>query len=107
MKRIVSATRLINTVKGLFSLLLGELGDWYHVKKRGYGWDYTSICYSASDIKSSPSNYWDERNSLLGDSFSVFSFVIPAMALCKTFMNRTPYAHIANRMGFAPGYRKS
>lgn len=69
----------------------------------GYGWDHTSICYSASDIKSTPSHYWDERNSLLGDSFSVFSFVIPAMALCRAFMNRTPYSHIANRMGFALG----
>ena len=69
----------------------------------GYGWDHTSLCYSASDIKSSFTNYQDERNSLLGDSFSVFSFVIPAMGLCKNFMIRTTYAHIAKRMGLAPG----
>ena len=70
----------------------------------GYGWQRTSLCYNASDIKGSPQKYEDERNSLLGDSFSIFSFVIPALALCKNHMPRVTYAHLVKRMGLAPGY---
>ena len=70
----------------------------------GYGWQRTSICFSASEIKSSFTRYLDERNSLLGDSFSIFSFIIPAMALCRSFLHRTTYRHICSRMGLAPGF---
>ena len=70
----------------------------------GYGWDHTSLCFSASDIKSSPTEYWDQRNSLLGDSFSIFSFVIPGMALCRNFLNRPTYQQLCGRMGLAPGF---
>ena len=45
----------------------------------------------------------DERLSLLGDSFSIFSFVIPAAALCKRFLGPINYQHLAKRMGMAPG----
>lgn len=43
------------------------------------------------------------RLSLLGDAFSVFSFVIPAAALCKAHLPRLHYTMLAKRMGMAPG----
>eukprot|EP00435_Cladocopium_sp_Y103_P053433 s832_g17.t1 len=48
----------------------------------GYGAGHTCLCFSASLIKQSQIKYEDERLSLLGDSFSVLSFVIPAAGLC-------------------------
>ena len=71
----------------------------------GYGWKHTAYCFSASDIKQSKQRYTDERHSLLGDSFSIFSFIIPAVAMCQHFIPRTKYGHLANRMGLAPGFR--
>ena len=73
----------------------------------GYGWKHTSLCYSASKIKSSFQKYDDERHSLLGDSFNIFSFIIPAFCLCKNFLPRVKYQHLALRMGLAPGFRNS
>ena len=73
----------------------------------GYGWKHTALCYSASKIKQSYRSFDDERNSLLGDSFNVYSFVIPAMALCRNFVQKVSYKHIAMRMGMAPGFRSS
>ena len=73
----------------------------------GYGWKHTSLCYSASKIKASYQRYDDERHSLLGDSFSIFSFVIPAFCLCKNFLPRVKYQHLAARMGLAPGFRNN
>ena len=69
----------------------------------GYGFGHTSLCYSASKIKQSPTQYEDERLSLLGDAFSIFSFVIAAAALCKAYIPRMHYQHLARRMGMAPG----
>jgi hypothetical protein len=66
----------------------------------GYGHKHTSLCFSASDIKKSPQTYWDERQSLLGNAFSIFSFIIPAAALCREFLPRVHYQHLCNRMGF-------
>ncbi len=70
----------------------------------GYGFRHTAVCMSASDIKSNKRKYEDVRLSLLGDSFSVFSFVIFAYALSIKFTTRAPYQHWCNRMGMAPGY---
>ena len=69
----------------------------------GYGSGHTELCYSASVIKQSTVQWEDERLSLLGDSFSIFSFVIPAAALCKRFLGPISYQHLAKRMGMAPG----
>ena len=71
----------------------------------GYGWKHTSLCYSASDIKKSYQAYDDERHSLLGDSFSMFSFIIPAVALCQRYISRVQYKHLVRRMGLTPGFR--
>ena len=69
----------------------------------GYGAGHTELCYSASKIKQSKVAFEDERLSLLGDSFSVFSFVIVAAALCRRFLGPLSYKHLALRMGTAPG----
>ena len=71
----------------------------------GYGWQHTSLCFSASKIKQSKAAYENERLSLLGDSFSIYSFVIAAAALCKDFMPKLHYQHMTKRMGLAPGFR--
>ena len=73
----------------------------------GYGWKHTSLCYSASKIKGSYQRYDDERHSLLGDSFSIYSFIIPAYCLCRNFLPRVKYQHLSQRMGLAPGFRNS
>ena len=69
----------------------------------GYGSGHTELCYSASKIKQSKVAYEDERLSLLGDSFSIYSFCIIAAAFCKKFISRVSYEHLAGRMGIAPG----
>lgn len=73
----------------------------------GFGWKHTAICYSASKIKQSYRRYDDERQSLLGDSFNMYSFVIPAAAACRQFLTRVSYQHVTERMGLAPGFRCS
>ena len=70
----------------------------------GYGFGHTEVCMSASNIKQSQAKYENQRLSLLGDSFSIFSFVIPAAALCARFLPELSYQHLASRMGMAPGY---
>lgn len=42
---------------------------------------------------------------MLGDSFSIYSFVIQGAALCQRFLPRIPYSWMALRMGMAPGFR--
>ena len=70
----------------------------------GYGWKHTALCSSASEIKQSYQAYEDTRQSLLGDSFSIFSFVIPAAAMCRQFLPRLSYRWLCKRMGMAPGF---
>jgi site-specific DNA-cytosine methylase len=71
----------------------------------GYGWNHTSLAWPASKIKTNFQQYDDARHSYLGDSFSIFSFAIVAAAFCKAFTPRLSYAHLAKRMGMAPGFR--
>jgi len=71
----------------------------------GYGYNHTELCYSASDIKGSKKRYENERLSLLGDSFSIYSFVIVAAAMCRNFTPTFSYEHLCSRMGMAPGFR--
>ena len=70
----------------------------------GYGYKHTSLCWPASKIKGAKRSYEDERLSLLGDSFSIFSFAIVAAALCKKFLPSVHYKAVAARMGLAPGF---
>ncbi len=71
----------------------------------GYGIGHTRSCLSASDIKGHEQRYEDIRCSLLGDSFSVYSFVMWAVALSFHFAPRVAYSHLAHRAGLAPGFR--
>eukprot|EP00438_Fugacium_kawagutii_P023130 Skav208787 [mRNA] locus=scaffold931:260209:264566:- [translate_table: standard] len=70
----------------------------------GLGWQHTSLCWSASDIKKDEVGYEDQRCSLVGDGFSMYSFVLVTWALCYRTMAPTSYLHLCNRMGMAPGY---
>ncbi len=70
----------------------------------GYGFEHTKPCFSASKVKQSRKQFEDERLSLLGDSFSLFSFVIPAAALTFKHLPRTSFGHVCERMGMAPGF---
>ncbi len=69
----------------------------------GYGWGHTKLCFSASKIKQSTSRYEDERLSLLGDSFSIYSFIIVAAALCRRYVKNCSYSKLVGGMGMAPG----
>ena len=71
----------------------------------GYGYRHTELVWPASKIKQDPMGYSDARNSYLGDCFSVFSFVMLAVACCKRYIPSITYKHLAQRMGLAPGFR--
>jgi site-specific DNA-cytosine methylase len=70
----------------------------------GYGMNHTEVCWSASKQKQNPVGYSDARHSYLGDSFSIYSFVLLAMACCRDFVPCTPYRFLVQRMGMAPGF---
>ena len=70
----------------------------------GFGFGHTEVCMSASDIKRGVQAYEDERCSLVGDSFNVFSFVVFGWAALFEYLPKFNYAHLCNRMGLAPGY---
>ena len=69
----------------------------------GYGFGHTLLCMSASDIKRDPQEYEDARCTLLGDSFSIFSFVIFPWSALADVLPQFTYSHLARRMGLAPG----
>lgn len=90
-----------------------EHGTWRTIQAEekellmGFGWKHTCLCKSASEIKASYQQYDDLRHTLLGDSFNIFSFIIPCAALCSKFLPGLSYKHLANRMGLAPGIRSA
>ena len=65
----------------------------------GYGFGHTRLAWSESQIKQSAAKFENTRLSLLGDCFSIYSFVLPAAALCKSFLPKLHYEHLA------PGFR--
>ena len=70
----------------------------------GYGWGHTELALSASDIKKNYQDYEDARCSLVGDSFSMYSFVIFAWGSCAHALPGMTYKHLCDRMGMAPGF---
>ena len=70
----------------------------------GYGYRHTSLCLSASNIKVSKTKYEDIRCSLLGDSFSIHSFVIFAYVMSLRYVTKVDYVHLISRLGMAPGF---
>lgn len=71
----------------------------------GYGIGHTRSCLSASEAKGQEQRYEDLWCSLLGDSFSIYSFVLWAVALSFFYAPRVAYTHLARRAGLAPGFR--
>ena len=70
----------------------------------GYRFNHTAVAWSASRQKRDPVGFSDVRNSYLGDSFSVYSLCILAMACCRQFVPTIPYKFLAMRMGLSPGF---
>ena len=70
----------------------------------GYGWGHTSLCMSASDIKRSQQDYEDLRCSLVGDSFSLYSFALFSWSACFSLVPNMTLGHLYSRMGMAPGF---
>ena len=70
----------------------------------GYGFGHSAVAMSSSNIKRNPQEYEDLRCSLVGDSFSMYSFVIFSWGACRELCKGVTYAHLANRMGVAPGF---
>ena len=73
----------------------------------GYGFGHCRLAWSASQIKQNRHQYELEKCSLVGDAFSVYSFVIIGAALARNFMPQVHYQHLARRLGVAPGFRAS
>ena len=91
---------VIWTEGGKWRLLNSEEREILH----GYGASHTAVCWSASDIKANPTEYEDVRCSLLGDSFSIFSFVIFAWGALAAYLPKLSYLDLVSRMGLAPGF---
>ena len=70
----------------------------------GYGYEHTKLCWAASEIKKNQRGYEDQRCTLIGDSFSLYSFVLFAWASCFEFLPPLTYSHLTKRMGMAPGF---
>ena len=85
---------------GKWRLLSGSERELLH----GYGFNHTCLCKSASDIKKSYIAFEDERKSLVGDSFSLYSFVYFAAQAIRPFVQPPSYPQLVARMGMAPGY---
>ena len=77
----------------------------------GYGHEHCSLAWPASRIKEDKKGYELEKCSLIGDAFSIHSFVVIGCALCRGFLPQIHYHHLAARMGlsrvFEPRYVSS
>ena len=70
----------------------------------GYGTSHTELAYSASEAKQRPGAFRDERLSLLGDSFSIYSFMCFAAFAAYPWMKTIDVCRMSRRMGLPPGY---
>ena len=108
--KILLGTHHINTKNGL-SFSSGETWRLVNANEKelllGYGYKHTEVAWAASKIKQNQIGYSDARNSYLGDSFSIYSFVMFAVACSKKFLPVLTYKQLALRMGLAPGFRAS
>ena len=69
----------------------------------GYGSGHTKLAYSASAAKQSPSSFEDERCSLIGDSFSISSFMIFAATAVEKWTGSVDVGQMNRRLGLPPG----
>ena len=70
----------------------------------GLGYNHTELCWNANQIKQNPKGYEDARKSLVGDSFSCFSFAYVCAMMCAKWINIPSYEMLWNRMGLSPGF---
>lgn len=70
----------------------------------GLGFQHTILCWNAGAIKADPQGFEDQRKTLVGDSFSCYSFVYIAALLCNRWFKLPPYQLLLDRMGMAPGF---
>ena len=70
----------------------------------GYGAGHTEVAYSASEAKQRPGAFRDERLSLLGDSFSIYSFMCFAAYAAFPWTNKIDVNQMNLRVGLPPGY---
>lgn len=68
----------------------------------GYGWGHTSLCFSASEIKRSFSEHEDQRCSLVGDSFSMYSFVLFCVELVLVLASTSFVLSLVRAHGYGP-----
>ena len=69
----------------------------------GYGSSHTSLAFSASKAKSNKTDFEDERCSLLGDSFSIYSFMVIAAYAAYPWMKTIRIEQMNQRTGLQPG----
>ena len=69
----------------------------------GYGFDHTQVAWSASKAKQDPTGFEDERCSLIGDSFSIYSFMIFAAFAGYRWTGSIEVEQMNQRAGLPPG----
>lgn len=94
------AEYVIYTAKGTWRLIDSSERELLH----GYGFQHTSVCWSASAIKQDFEGYESCRCSQMGDSLSIYSFIIFPWSALRSFLPNVDYEHLSNRMGLSPGY---
>ena len=69
----------------------------------GYGSNHTSLAYSASVAKGNQLALEDERCSLIGDSFSIYSFMVIAAFAAAPWTKLVQISQMNTRVGLPPG----
>ena len=69
----------------------------------GYGYNHTQLCWSASQAKQNPTGFEDERCSLIGDSFSIYSFMLFAAFAGYKWSKKIDVKQMNLRVGLPPG----
>ena len=70
----------------------------------GYGSFHTYLAMSASEAKTHKQGLEDLRCSLIGDSFSIFSFMVIAAYAAAPWTGQVPIAQMNRRVGMPPGF---
>ena len=70
----------------------------------GMGYQHTLPCWNANQVKADPEGYEDAMKSLVGDSFSCYSFCVLAAMLVSKWQRVPSYDQLWKRMGMAPGF---
>ena len=71
----------------------------------GYGFQHTAPIWAAGKQKQNPQGYDDARHCALGESFSIVSFMMFAVAFSRAYLPCIPFTHLVKRLGLAPGFR--